>query len=754
MGIQALLDTQVLTATGSTGDVMTVQADGSYLAATPSVASPGGSSGQIQYNNAGAFGGTVAVVYAGSGSHLSVTAQAATDVPVTVQGAVSQSANLLEINSSGGSAGDLLKVESNGRATSAYGYSAPKTNNHGYHFGDASWGLSYTFGTWINLGAGSCYWRFYNNGTLMSYATSITLRPGASSTPQTATLAGNDVNIDYNVAGQAICTGGNHSNGNVGGYAQLKGGDSNGTDIAGASVYVQAGRGTGAGVPGEVVFRTAPATGPGAVLQTLIDVGKFDGTTTAGDTAMLLYDVDSAALTRVVNNGSLLQLSGPTVSPSFVAQAATDVPVTVQGAVSQSANLTEWKDSAGAVLSSMSSAGRLSLPDTGISLSSYAGALGYAGGWLIVGNLQQAGGRLRNYNNILEFYGYTYDNTITTNVLGSGWGNGAAIIFNISHGSSASAGLGTAMAGGAFKVNAGPGNAASGSGGAISLTAGAGGANTYAGSGGAGGDINITGGVGGATNGAGGSVYIAGGAASASGPAGNVVLGDSVKLDLNATAGETRMLLYDVDSAALTRVVNNGSLLQLSGPTVSPSFVAQAATDVPVTVQGAVSQTANLQEWKNSSGTSLAYVYPDGRIRVGAGSFTAGGVELGSTNYRLSVHSSGIYIVSNNSNTLFVSSSDVRLKAGSQLAFSNNASFASNPASSGIEQVSGGVLRVTDGGSNTADLIVRNLRMSAPTLVPASASATGSEGQIAWDADYIYICTATDTWKRVAIATW
>lgn len=40
------------------------------------------------------------------------------------------------------------------------------------------------------------------------------------------------------------------------------------------------------------------------------------------------------------------------------------------------------------------------------------------------------------------------------------------------------------------------------------------------------------------------------------------------------------------------------------------------------------------------------------------------------------------------------------------------------------------------------------------TATPASASATGTTGTIAWDADYIYICTATDTWKRVAIATW
>jgi len=37
---------------------------------------------------------------------------------------------------------------------------------------------------------------------------------------------------------------------------------------------------------------------------------------------------------------------------------------------------------------------------------------------------------------------------------------------------------------------------------------------------------------------------------------------------------------------------------------------------------------------------------------------------------------------------------------------------------------------------------------------PASASAAGTAGEIAWDADYIYVAVATNTWKRVAIATW
>ena len=43
-----------------------------------------------------------------------------------------------------------------------------------------------------------------------------------------------------------------------------------------------------------------------------------------------------------------------------------------------------------------------------------------------------------------------------------------------------------------------------------------------------------------------------------------------------------------------------------------------------------------------------------------------------------------------------------------------------------------------------------------PTFVstPANASATGIKGQIACDGSYIYVCTATNTWKRAAISTW
>ena len=46
-----------------------------------------------------------------------------------------------------------------------------------------------------------------------------------------------------------------------------------------------------------------------------------------------------------------------------------------------------------------------------------------------------------------------------------------------------------------------------------------------------------------------------------------------------------------------------------------------------------------------------------------------------------------------------------------------------------------------------------NLNISTANT-PASATATGTAGDIRWDADYIYVCVATDTWKRASIATW
>jgi hypothetical protein len=37
---------------------------------------------------------------------------------------------------------------------------------------------------------------------------------------------------------------------------------------------------------------------------------------------------------------------------------------------------------------------------------------------------------------------------------------------------------------------------------------------------------------------------------------------------------------------------------------------------------------------------------------------------------------------------------------------------------------------------------------------PASAGAAGVKGTIVYDGSFLYICSATNTWLKVAIATW
>jgi hypothetical protein len=57
--------------------------------------------------------------------------------------------------------------------------------------------------------------------------------------------------------------------------------------------------------------------------------------------------------------------------------------------------------------------------------------------------------------------------------------------------------------------------------------------------------------------------------------------------------------------------------------------------------------------------------------------------------------------------------------------------------------------------SPTAKLDIDSDKIRLRTAkTPASSSDTGNAGDICWDADYLYVCTATNTWKRAALSTW
>ena len=61
--------------------------------------------------------------------------------------------------------------------------------------------------------------------------------------------------------------------------------------------------------------------------------------------------------------------------------------------------------------------------------------------------------------------------------------------------------------------------------------------------------------------------------------------------------------------------------------------------------------------------------------------------------------------------------------------------------------------------TNSSDTAIFTVRDDGSVMIPvsqtpASAAATCTTGTVAWDSSYVYVCTATNTWKRAAIATW
>lgn len=111
--INALLPTQ----TSNGGKYLTT--DGTSASWGTVAASPGGSNGQIQFNNSSSFGGAAALVYssATTTAHLTITSQAVGNTPLLLKGIASQSANLLDIQNSSGTS--LVSVASVGGGVGA-----------------------------------------------------------------------------------------------------------------------------------------------------------------------------------------------------------------------------------------------------------------------------------------------------------------------------------------------------------------------------------------------------------------------------------------------------------------------------------------------------------------------------------------------------------------------------------------------------------------------------------------------------------
>ena len=62
--------------------------------------------------------------------------------------------------------------------------------------------------------------------------------------------------------------------------------------------------------------------------------------------------------------------------------------------------------------------------------------------------------------------------------------------------------------------------------------------------------------------------------------------------------------------------------------------------------------------------------------------------------------------------------------------------------------------------SGDAEVSVSGLRLLSERLTltsphtPASATAPGEAGRVCWDSAYVYVCVATDQWRRAALQAW
>ena len=144
------------------------------------------------------------------------------------------------------------------------------------------------------------------------------------------------------------------------------------------------------------------------------------------------------------------------------------------------------------------------------------------------------------------------------------------------------------------------------------------------------------------------------------------------------------------------------------------------------------------------SGSLSAPAYSfDGNTNTGFYSAVANEVNLvtgGST--RVSINANGIQ-VGDNTATGYISS-----EGAQDLVLQTNVG-----TDSGTIQIAAGVngdIAVRPDGTGKTILYEPTINASAP----ASSASTGTTGQISYDSGYLYICTATDVWERVAVGTW
>ena len=145
----------------------------------------------------------------------------------------------------------------------------------------------------------------------------------------------------------------------------------------------------------------------------------------------------------------------------------------------------------------------------------------------------------------------------------------------------------------------------------------------------------------------------------------------------------------------------------------------------------------------------------DSSGRLGIGTTTVGDLlHLNGGDFRISANSTQYHKIAYSSNNFLFTANAGQANQDSSFVFSSSISGGAVTERARLDPF-GRLLLGTSSDSGGALLQVNDNRIRIATAkTPSSASDTGTAGEICWDSSYIYVCTATDTWKRAALSTW
>jgi len=264
---------------------------------------------------------------------------------------------------------------------------------------------------------------------------------------------------------------------------------------------------------------------------------------------------------------------------------------------------------------------------------------------------------------------------------------------------------------------------------------------------------------------------------------------------VSITASQTGTVLNVTTASATTLAV--GQTITSSSGVVLPNTVITSLTVNGVTANGGVGNYL-VSTSTTIASTSMTAVY--GTLKIGFNASTYGGitfnVPVSQANYLLSptdgslknansfVSTLGISSINSSTGTsnaqLSIYGSNPLILGAAGYTSINNpygtfeilskttnqdfqiSSSNTNPSTQ-VLYINGTTLYVGIGGYNANNLPQATLDVNGSfrisTKTPASSTAAGVTGQIAWDSSYVYVCTAggtsgNATWKRAAISTW